>query len=103
MLRKLWLVPLLMVACGDDDRPIGPRVDAGTGSLDAGPCTEGQILCTGRERFVCTGGVPVSQELCEEACAPGIGCTACVPGLLFCEGQEIRRCAADGQSSTIER
>lgn len=104
MLRKLVVSScFLFLACGDDARPIGPRVDGGGVDSGGGPCSEGAISCIGRERFVCTSGTPVSQGLCEEACATGIGCTACVPNLLFCDGQEIRQCSADGMSSELQR
>ena len=34
-------------------------------------------------------------------CVTGVGCGACTPRALFCDGQAIRECASDGLTSTV--
>lgn len=98
------LFATLLTACdcgGGGGRP--PAGDGGGSRVDSGPCVDGAISCVGRERFVCVDGTPVSQELCERACSPNIGCTECLPGTLYCSGQEVRRCGDDGTTWEVER
>lgn len=89
-------------ACSSDDR-VGR--DGGPGGTDTsgGPCTDGEIQCSGFDVQVCSGGTFSTTETCEapSQCVAGVGCGACTPRALFCDGQEIRECAADGTSSTL--
>ena len=66
-------------------------------TADPGSCTEGQILCVDGVAKVCDGdGGYQSEEPCADACAPGLGCVACVPGAYACVGDTSQRCADDG-------
>ncbi len=38
-----------------------------------------------------------------QVCAEGLGCRDCVPGRPFCDGNQVRRCNADGTDSTLEQ
>ncbi|MFO0757821.1 MAG: IgGFc-binding protein [Byssovorax sp.] len=45
-------------------------------------------------------GQPGTPVQCDNgACAPGMGCVACVPGSLVCMGNEVHECSADGSNS----
>jgi len=94
----------LSVGCGDDGRRPGPGRDASAGDASSGPCTEGEIVCMGREVHVCRGDSTELVETCsdEQVCALGLGCRDCQPGRPFCSGQEIRVCSADGMSSELQ-
>ena len=105
---KVWKLGALalsiaaLAACGDDDR----RPSGRDGGLDggSGPCSEGEVVCMGREVWVCTGGELVQSEICgpEQVCALGLGCRACQPGRPFCEDNAIHICNDDGSSSTVQ-
>ncbi|MAQ19317.1 MAG: hypothetical protein CMN30_31520 [Sandaracinus sp.] len=107
MMRSLPFLPLFFLlsfslyACGDDGRS-RPGRDGGGGG---GPCSEGALSCRGKDVYACTSGEEVLQESCtlEQACVDGLGCRECAPDVLFCDEQEVRRCSADGMSSTLER
>lgn len=55
-------------------------------------------FCTLKSYTPCVDGKPGTPEECPEACAPGVGCTKCVPGGNVCVGNEVHKCAPDGQS-----
>ena len=76
------------------------------GQCDAKPCTVGQTVCSG----------PASLDICKpdetgfetfdcasNAVCDGGACKAlvCAPGESFCDGTQIRACAADGLSSSL--
>ena len=60
------------------------------------PCPEGQVLCEGPVAKTCDGDGQFSEELCEGACAPDVGCTECIPGTSKCDGDDVLVCAGDG-------
>ncbi|MDH5490527.1 MAG: IgGFc-binding protein [Myxococcales bacterium] len=104
MNSRLLLLPLALLlssalsACSS--RPEGTG-----GSSDAAiPCTEGEIVCRGREAHTCSLGELSLTEVCpiDQACSDGIGCTLCRAGQLFCQGQEVHRCDDLGTGSTLE-
>ncbi len=55
-------------------------------------------FCTLKSYTPCVDGKPGTPEECPEACAPSVGCTKCVPGGNVCVGNEVHKCAPDGQS-----
>jgi len=115
--RLAWMVGLLaVVACGDDDRGTGPRVDAGPSGVDAGRLDAGTAMeCSGDGD--CDDGHECTVDMCavggvcrhtglNERCGDGEICTlesGCSDGCvddddcqdgLFCNGSE--RCIAGG-------
>jgi hypothetical protein len=81
---------------GDTD-PDGGSTETGDG--DDGPpvCPAGTIVCEGDTAQVCDGmGGFESEESCETACAPDLGCVACVPGTSRCSDGHSETCLADG-------
>ncbi len=93
-----------LAACGGDERP-GPARDGGNGIDASGPCHEGDVVCMGREVWVCDAdGELQRREICgpDQVCAIGLGCRMCQPGRPFCSGQEVRICNEDGESSTLQ-
>ncbi len=66
-------------------------------------CPEGTLVCEGMTSKVCDGmGGFSSEEVCPKACAPGLGCTECVPDAGTCEGQVAQKCKMDGTGFTVE-
>jgi hypothetical protein len=78
----------------------GVRADTGTG----GCTTEGEILCMGNVATRCVGGTPVTVATCtaDQVCAPGLGCAACVPGQLSCDGNTPALCRPDGSGTDLQ-
>ena len=69
------------------------------GTTGTGPCPMGQIECEGNTAKVCDGMGGFSSEMpCAQACAPGIGCTLCVPGTHQCVGELSQICNEDGSA-----
>jgi len=68
------------------------------------PCTDGVVECRGASLTRCEGGTPITVDDCGGkglVCAPGLlRCTACLPGTSSCEGYDVVRCEADGQTRT---
>ena len=71
---------------------------ASTGGSTGDPvCPEGDIVCDGDTAQVCDGmGGFASETPCDQACAPGLGCTLCVPGEGTCDGDTAHQCSDDG-------
>lgn len=70
----------------------------GAGSGGAGGVGASCDVCAGKSYTPCDAkGQPATPVACPEACAPGKGCVACVPGSVVCVGNEVHRCAADGK------
>ena len=64
---------------------------------DAGPCTAGQISCSGLTERVCgDDGSFHDSQTCPVACAPDVGCAQCVPNTGTCTGNMSHSCATDG-------
>ncbi len=60
-------------------------------------CTPGAIVCEDNIAKECDGdGGFVNETPCPDACAPGLGCVACVPDSLQCAGQTSQVCTPDG-------
>ena len=96
-MRGLPIVMAMLAACG-------PGVGAGGGGDDApsgdggndGRCADGERRCTGDDLEICRSGAFVRDQTCTDACAPQLGCVACVPGEGTCEGDSERVCKDDG-------
>ncbi len=46
-------------------------------------------------------GAYQQQELCPAACDTALGCVACMPGLDYCDGGQVRACNADGSAGAV--
>ncbi len=110
MFRASHALPFLclslsIAACDcEDDRP--PARDGGVDAqFDAstGPCTEGELLCFGQTVQRCESGerVDVMECMGEMVCAPGIGCSTCVPRQTFCQDNGIYTCNEEGTGSEL--
>ena len=93
----------------------GTDTDDSNGSLDTtgttgttdttgdAPCAQGTLVCDGLTAKVCDGvGGFESEQVCPKACAPGLGCTECVPDAGTCEGQVAQKCKMDGTGFEAE-
>lgn len=102
----LPLTLALVPACTEEGpgrtrRDGGPAVDARVPTFDGGfRCIAGEPGCAGNTAYVCgdDGMSRTNETVCEQACAPGLGCVLCVPGSRRCEGTVSMVCAADGRS-----
>jgi hypothetical protein len=75
----------------------GPLTATTTDSTTDGVCDQGAIICEGNTAKVCDGrGGFESEEVCAKACAPGIGCSECVPGEGVCDGPIAQQCNQEG-------
>ena len=64
---------------------------------DSGPCSAGQIQCSGLTERVCgDDGAFHDSQTCPVACAADIGCAQCVPQTGTCTGNMSHTCANDG-------
>jgi hypothetical protein len=74
----------------------GTETDTAT---TGGTCAAGEIVCDGDTAKTCDGdGGFTSEEACDSACAPGLGCVACVPGSGQCDGDVSQVCNEDGSA-----
>ena len=88
-----------LAGCGDDDNGTDARPDAR--EEETGECSPGQFRCTGNVLQTCEGGTWGTGISCEEqgdVCDEGLGCVLCRPGASRCEGNDVMRCATDGES-----
>ena len=109
--RLLALTPLLLfsIACS-----AGPKTNSTGGGGAGGSSNTGGggiggdaplcDFCSDQGYTPCnpdkTPGTPVP---CPQACAPGIGCTECVPGAKTCVGNDVHECTTDGKpGATVE-
>jgi hypothetical protein len=78
------------------------ETDTSTTTDEPPVCPEDTILCDGNTAQVCDGmGGFKSEEACPEACAPGLGCVACVPGEAQCMGDQVAVCNQSGTGFDI--
>ncbi|MEA2749888.1 MAG: hypothetical protein QOI41_4031 [Myxococcales bacterium] len=67
------------------------------------PCTEGVVECGGNTLTRCQSGARLTLDDCGArgmACAPGLlRCTPCLPSASSCDGFDVLRCSADGQTT----
>ena len=88
----------------NSDATTDPTTTDGTESdtdstTTGGICEAGEITCDGSTAQVCDGeGGITSEEACESACAPGLGCVECVPGSGQCDGEVSQVCDEDGSA-----
>src|SRR5690242_7066922 len=89
-----------IIACsatGENPGATGASTGSGSGS-GGGSDSCGQ--CFGSTFTPCKAdGTPGDPVTCPEACAPGKGCTACVPGEKVCIGNEVHKCSTDGTNT----
>lgn len=66
------------------------------------PCTDGVVECRASVLTRCDGGRPVTLDDCGargQACAPTLlRCTPCLPNEATCDGLDVLRCDAEGQT-----
>jgi hypothetical protein len=88
----------------NSDATTDPTTTDGTESdsdstTTGGACEAGEITCDGSTAQVCDGeGGITSEEACDSACAPGLGCVECVPGSGQCDGEVSQVCNDDGSA-----
>lgn len=96
-LTSMVVVPLACSATGDprpnkdDDSTSGSGSGGGGGGGACGSCSAGVYTPCNAD------GTPGTPVVCEQACAPGLGCVACVPGGYVCVGNDVHQCGEDGQ------
>jgi len=77
--------------------------NSGTGASGSGGSGGGTTsvcdFCTLDQYTPCVDGEPGDVEVCPDACAPGVGCTACVPGEGICVGNVVHVCSEDGSQT----
>ena len=84
----------------------GASNPGGGGDTDTdtdGDCDDGQHECQGDGFFVCAGGAWVLEEECTGEtpfCDPVLGCVACIPDDLYCVGDDVFECNAEGSAGT---
>ncbi len=89
-----------LAACG----PGGNNPDARTGDvIDAGSqCTaEGSQRCLGSTYQVCHNGNWDVDTQCPLKCDDALGCVACTPGVLSCNGQDVVQCDSQGNPGGV--
>ncbi|APR83405.1 Hemagglutinin/hemolysin-related protein [Minicystis rosea] len=77
----------------------GTGTGTGTSTGGIGGSSDQCNVCFGSSYTPCVNGQPGQAMQCPAACAPGLGCVACVPGGTVCVGNEVHQCSADGQNS----
>ncbi len=108
MRRVLWVAgwvsvcALSFTSCSASEG--GKKGGAGTGGGGGGAGEAGTdaaicALCTGNTFTPCIDGVQGTPVECPAACSTALGCVECLPNQDVCVGNEVRRCAADGQSA----
>jgi hypothetical protein len=68
---------------------------------EAAVCASGETRCEANTWETCVNG-RWNMEVCPEgkSCINNVGCRTCEPGATYCDGQDIFKCSADGQSRT---
>ncbi|TKC94163.1 IgGFc-binding protein [Polyangium fumosum] len=96
-LLPCFVIPFACSASGDHT-----STSSGGGTAGAGGGGEGCGQCFGAVFTPCNpDGTPGTPVTCPSGvCAPKVGCVECQPGALTCVGNEVRRCAEDGQTAT---
>ena len=108
LLASLGPLFVLSIACSASPNNSGVGGGgAGTGGAAGGQGGVGGEapvcdFCNEAGYTPCNGdGTPGTPVPCPEACAPGKGCVACVPGAKTCVGNEVHECTADGQPGGV--
>ncbi len=108
-LLHLAVVPPLLVLAFSCSATGDPNINStgvgGSGSTTSGDTTGagGDLACNnclGNTFTPCNSdGTPGAPVECKTGvCAPDVGCVQCIPGGTVCAGNEVHRCAPDGQS-----
>ena len=94
-------VALIASACSSPrpfTDPDGATASDGGSGMDAN-ATCGH--CSGGTFTPCNpDGTPGAPVMCPAACAPELGCIACVPGRTVCVGDNVHACGSDGQPTS---
>lgn len=84
------LASVLLISCGP---VVGQGNNNNHGGGDGGgTCQVGDIECVGMTARTCQSDGSWSEEVCESACAAGLGCVACVPGSFYCDEGHVMLC-----------
>jgi hypothetical protein len=87
---------LAICACGPGGRN-GPGGDDNPGSDAAGPsCTDGTKRCNGSTYQTCNNGQFEDTDACSAVCDEALGCVACAPNSMTCDGGDVHTCDANG-------
>lgn len=102
---RLFLVALPWIALGCSESAPFATTDGGAprdiAALDGDRACG---ACTGRTYTPCNAdGTPGTPVVCAAACATGVGCVTCTPGHAVCDGNDVRRCGADGRVGEVTR
>lgn len=99
--RAVLLLPLIgALACSASGNAPSGAGGAGSSSATGSGGNSACGDCFGSTFTPCNAdGTPGTPIVCPGACTPGMGCTACVPDLLVCVGNEVHKCASDGSNS----
>src|SRR5262245_16283870 len=69
----------------------------GGGSQGCGFCVENRWVGCDEQ------GLPLPEQDCEpQVCAPGLGCSPCVPGNTVCVGNDVHTCDDQGQPGGLD-
>src|ERR1041384_5928243 len=63
-----------------------------------------RVLCNGSTALRCGDRDVVQRVDCAQTgltCAPGVGCRACVPDAISCDGSARYQCSSDGSERTL--
>ncbi|MET0284037.1 MAG: IgGFc-binding protein [Polyangiales bacterium] len=99
-MKLRWFTPLvLLVACGEE-----PRGEVQIPVLDECNGLSDRVLCNAGSALTCRGGVVAERAQCGSqglTCTVNVGCRACAPNTVSCDGNKRYRCAADGSAKTL--
>ncbi|HEY3359185.1 MAG TPA: IgGFc-binding protein [Polyangia bacterium] len=68
---------------------------------DAWVCQPGTHRCYGRMYQTCAGPAWTDTQDCTVICNDTLGCTECVPGVDFCQGDDLYGCTPEGHPGTL--
>jgi hypothetical protein len=98
-MKPRWFAPLALVLACSGESP--GRVDIPT--MDECHALSDRVLCDADTALRCQGGTVAERDDCANRgllCAVGVGCRACEPSSIRCDGAMRYRCAADGSAET---
>jgi hypothetical protein len=104
------IAPLFVLAFGCSAAPGNEPTSAGgagggtTAATGGGGSAPSCDVCNKGAYTPCRAdGTPGEPVPCPEECTSGVGCVSCIPDSVTCAGNEVHKCAPDGQSDkTIE-
>jgi hypothetical protein len=96
-LRLLALVGFAS-SCGSE-----PRRHVDLEIIDECHGLSDRVLCSADTALTCSNGNVSRRVACaqtQQTCAPGLGCKACIPNAISCDGSQRYACNADGSART---